>query len=240
MPTDYRTKAMRKRLYQQAGGGLRPRSDWTFLVGGDYPTSPLPATESAALGWPPFGRGVALLANATAGTEWYAAKWDGDLGIYQRAKDQPVVVADPDPMVTPWNYRWAAAEDGILYGNHFAFLGYGDDPSDPWPRFLVPVPADQVWLLCDPETGAYWLTIGGKTYPPSDLLHVNFGSRSGEPFGRGALRQYCEWMGGALAAELHAGSYFAGGAMPPAVLQSPQVLTQDQADDLKDELAQGG
>ena len=230
---DYRTKAMRRRIYNQ-GAGLRNPSDWTFLMGGDYPQATLPATESTAMGLPAFGRGVALLANAVASTDWYAATWDADLGIYQRKADQPVVVTDPDPTVTPWHYRWSATEDGILYGNHFAFLGYGDDPSDPWPRFIVPIPADQVWLLIDPETGAYWLTVAGVAYPPTDLLHVNFGNRSGEPLGRGMLSQYGAWLGGAIAAELHAGSYFAGGALPPAVLQSPTQLTQTQADDLKD------
>jgi HK97 family phage portal protein len=185
------------------------------------------------MGLPAFGRGVALLANAVAATDWHAAVWDPAVGVYQRSANQPNVVTDPDPTTTPWHYRWAAAEDGILYGNHFAFLGYGDNPADPWPRFVVPIPADQVWILTDPETGAFWFTIAGQTYSPSDLLHVSYGSRSGEPLGRGVLAQYCEWLGGAVAAEQHAGSYFAGGAMPPAILQSPQVLTQDQADDLK-------
>lgn len=238
MPSNARqqqTKALRRQRStgRLAGANLRPRSDWTFLMGGDYPPSPLPATESTAMGMPPFGRGVSLLANAVADTSWYAARWDPDTGVYQRISQQPAVVAEPDPMTTDWNYRYSATEDGVLYGNHFAFLGYGDDPSNPWPQFVVPVPADSVWLLIDPETGEYWLTIAGKTYPPSDLLHVNYGSRSGEPMGRGILAQYCEWLGGAVAAEMHAGSYFAGGAMPPAILQSPNVLTQTQADDLK-------
>ena len=223
---------MRRRIYSQ-GAGLRSRTDWTFLLGGDYPATPVPATESAAMGLPPFGRGVALLANAVAGTDWHAAVWDPQVGVYQRSASQPAVVTDPDPTTTAWNYRWAATEDAILYGNHFAFLGYGDNPADPWPRFVVPIPADQVWILTDPETGLFWFTIAGQTYAPADLLHVNYGSRSGEPLGRGVLAQYCEWLGGAIAAELHAGSYFAGGAMPPAILQSPQVLTQDQADELK-------
>jgi HK97 family phage portal protein len=47
------------------------------------------------------------------------------------------------------------------------------------------------------------------------------------------LAQYGTWLGGVTAAEEHAGAYFAGGALPPAVLQSPTVLTQEQADDLK-------
>jgi len=166
-----------------------------------------------------------------AGTEWFAARWDSDQGIYQRLANQPSVVASPDPDVTPWLYRWAAAEDGILYGNHFALLG--DPDSTGYPSRIMPVAADDVWIMSDPATGDYWLTVNGEMYGPSDLLHVNYGNRSGEALGRGILAQYCDWLGGAIAAEYHAGSYFAGGALPPAVLQSPQVLTQTQADELK-------
>ena len=229
-------KALRRRSsarFSMGPGGLTPRSDWTFLLGGPPPDAPVPATETEAMGLPPFGRGVALLANAVADTDWFAQRWDSERGVFQRIPDQPAVVLEPDPTTTVWNYRYAAASDGILYGNHFAFLGYGDDASNPWPMFVVPVPADEVWLLIDPDNGSYWFTINGQTYPPSDLLHVSFGQRSGWPLGQGLLAQYATWLGGAAAAEYHAGSYFAGGALPPAVLQSPQVLTQDQGDELK-------
>jgi len=212
------------------GYGLSSPRDWAWLMGGDY-SDPVPATERSAMGLPPFGRGVALLANAVAGTEWFAARWDSDQGIYQRLANQPSVVASPDPDVTPWLYRWAAAEDGILYGNHFALLG--DPDSTGYPSRIMPVAADDVWIMSDPATGDYWLSVNGELYGPSDLLHVNYGNRSGEALGRGILAQYCDWLGGAIAAEYHAGSYFAGGALPPAVLQSPQVLTQTQADELK-------
>src|SRR5262245_11829905 len=119
MPTD-RWPAEARRLRRQrgqlragwAGGGLRPRSEWTWLMGGEFPGGVVPATEREAMGLPPFGRGVALLANAVAGTDWFAARWDPAQGIYQRLATQPAVVTDPDPTVTPWNYRWAAAEDG--------------------------------------------------------------------------------------------------------------------------------
>jgi len=66
------------------------------------------------------------------------------------------------------------------------------------------------------------------------VFHVSAGNRSGELLGRGVLRQYGEWLGGAIAAEAHTGAYFAGGALPPAVLQSPTLLTQTQADELKE------
>jgi HK97 family phage portal protein len=65
------------------------------------------------------------------------------------------------------------------------------------------------------------------------MLHIPFGNRSGYILGRGVLEQYSDWLGGALAAEDYAGTYFAGGTLPPAVLQSPNVLTPEQAADLK-------
>lgn len=208
--------------------------DWAWLYGYDFPEGPRWAGERDAMGLPPFGRGVALLANAVAGTDWHAARFDPALGVSVRIEDQPLVVRDPDPLTTPWNYRWAATEDLILYGNHFALWGDMDHRTlrAGW---LVPLPADDVWIVTDPaRPGWYRWMIGGAELDPADLLHVSAGNRSGEVLGRGVLSQYGEWLGGAIAAEEHAGAYFAGGALPPAVLQSPTVLTQEQATDLKD------
>lgn len=210
-----------------------PPSEWSFVTGAPYPDGPAPAGERAALGIPPFGRGVALLANAVAGTDWRAMRWDAEAGVALRVADQPAVLVDPDPTSTPWHYRWAAVEDLILYGNHFALYGDPDYRTTQRPGALAPIAADNVWLLVDPD-GYVWLTVNGDAYRPGlDILHVSAGARSGEVFGRGVLSQYGEWLGGALAAETHAGNYFAGAALPPAVLQSPTVLSQAQASELK-------
>lgn len=212
---------------------LSTRDQWAFLTGGDMPAEVWPATESEAMGLPPFGRGVALLANAIAGTDWHAARWDPTVGVSVRLPDQPTVVTDPDPENTPWNYRWAAVEDLVIYGNHFGL--YGDlDFRTTRPGWLVPIPADSVWIMQDPTDPSWWRwVIGGVDLAPSDLFHVSAGNRSGEILGRGVLSQYGQWLGGAIAAERHSGDYFAGGALPPAVLQSPTILTQTQAEDLK-------
>jgi phage portal protein BeeE len=237
---------MRTRAAGRAGQ-MDPRT-LTWFSGTD-PLPPYPASESEAMALPPFGRGVALLANAVADTDWYAARWDPTQGVFQRLAAQPSVVADPNPDVPTWNYRWAACQDGILFGNHFAYCGDTDSATN-YPRELFPIPADMVWVMADPETGDFWWTINGEMVEPINLnspmvdangrpsqfgriFHVPFGNRSGEVLGLGILKQYCDWLGGAVAAETHAASYFAGGALPPAVLQSPQVLTQTQADELK-------
>src|SRR4051812_7336515 len=115
-----RSPMTRRKLAGYASGRARlsGRNEWAFLTGDAYPDGPYPATEAEAMGLPPFGRGVALLANAVAGTEWHAARWDPVTGVSVRLPDQPTVVTDPDPENTPWNYRWAAVEDLILFGNH--------------------------------------------------------------------------------------------------------------------------
>jgi HK97 family phage portal protein len=185
------------------------------------------------MGLPPFGRAVAILAQAIAGTPWFAERWDAELGVSIRLPDQPLIVRDPDPEGTPWSYRWGATEDGILYGNHFALTSPDRDARTGRPAFLVPVPADDVWILEDPQSRQWWWTIGGQTFTQDEIFHVPYGNRSGEILGRGVLAQFGEYLGGAVAAERHSAGYFAGGALPPAVLTSPVPITQPQADELK-------
>lgn len=234
--TDVTRRARYDRLARIAGGGatLGPPHPWAWLTGdmADMPT-PTPATEVTAMGYPPFGRGVALLASAIATTRWVAERWDPALGVHVPLSDQPAVLTDPYPDVTPWAYRWAVVEDGILYGNHFAL--YGDmDWRTQRPGWVFPLAADSVWILADPENGNWSWVVGGEEVARGDMLHIPFGNRSGEVLGRGVLWQYADWLGNVLAAEDYSGMYFAGGTLPPAVLQSPELLGEDQAKELKD------
>lgn len=183
------------------------------------------------MGLPAFGRSVAIVCSAIASTPLRAERWDADLGVAVRLPDQPTFLTDPDPTSTPWNWRYATAQDLVLYGNSVGIPGDLDYRTGR-PGWVVPIPADEVWLLVDPD-GIWWFVIGGETYAPHDLWHVSAGSRSGEPLGLGVLAEYAETLGGPVAAERHAGAYFAGGALPPAVLQSPHVVTDAQADGLK-------
>jgi len=199
----------------------------------DAPTIPTvpPATESDALAYPPFGRAVALLANAGASTNWYARRFDSALGISIPIADQPAFVGDPDPLSTLWNYRWAACEDGILYGNHVALKGDIDWRTGR-PGWVLPLPVDEVWLMVEPDGSYHWV-IGGITLTADEVFHVSFGARSGQLLGRGVLKQYADSLGGSLAAESYSRDTFAAGALPPAVIAAGGVVDQKQADDLK-------
>lgn len=227
-----RLRAANRRWRAMTGQGLSPPNPYAWLTGDIATTDVPPATEYTAMGYPPFGRGVELLASAVATTRWIAERWDPSVGVEIPLADQPAVLTDPFPDGTPWGYKWACVEDGILYGNHFAL--YGDiDYRTRRPGWLLPLRADDVWVLEDPENLNWNWVVGGEEIARDEMFHIPFGNRSGFILGRGVLEQYGEWLGGALAAEDYAGIYFAGGTLPPAVLQSPNLLTPEQAADLK-------
>lgn len=192
-----------------------------------------PATESQALNLPAFGRGVELLASSVAGTEWFAAKWQPDNGIWQRLADQPLVVVDPSPGASSgrWQYLYETVRDLVLYGNHFA--EYLDtDARTSRPAALVPLHPSRVGVVLHPEVGWYWV-VDGIPRLPGDLFHITAGAESDSIIGRGIIAQYKTALGGVVAAEDHAGGYFTGGGLPPAVISPTQKLSDTQTTNVK-------
>lgn len=216
------------------GGGRRRDELLALILGDELPVRrPGPAGEDEAMGLPPFGRAVALIANAIASTDWYARRRTDEPGVWERLVEQPSILTDPYPLSTCWHWKWGVAEDAILYGNTFGLWGDLD-----WRTgragWVVPLPADQVWIMTDStRPGWYEWVIGGQTFDPSEIFHVPFGNRSGELLGRGVIQQYGWWLGGADATEQYSRDVFGAGGLPPAILSSTSVATQTQADELK-------
>lgn len=193
----------------------------------------VPATEAQALAVPPFGRGVELLAAGVAGTGWFAAKWQPVNGVWQRTADQPLVVADPSPGASSgrWQYVYETVRDLVLYGNHFA--EYLDtDARTSRPAALVPLHPSRVGIVLNPDVGWFWV-VDGLPRMPGDLFHVTAGAESDSIIGRGIIAQYRTSLGGIVAAEDHAGGYFTGGGLPPAVISPTQKLSETQAKSAK-------
>lgn len=220
---------------RSARGGLTDRGyqvlnpTWTPPVTG----GPAPATESEALGLPPFGRGVELLGAAVAGTAWFAAKWQSAAGVFQRLADQPLVVQDPYPAASSgrWQYVYETVRDLVLYGNHFA--EYLDlDARTMRPAALVPIHPTRCGYATNPDVGWYWV-VDGKPRWVGDLFHISAGAESDSIVGRGAIAQYKHSLGGVSATENNAGGYFSGGGLPPAVISPTQKLNSTQTVDLK-------
>ncbi len=196
------------------------------------PATPV-VTEDSAMGNAFFGRAVELICNAAASTEWFARRFSAAEGLKLPLADQPSIVTEPSPLQTLWQYRWATTEDGILYGNHFALLGDIDWRTNR-PGWLVPLPADQVWIMTDPASpGWYQWVIGGETFDIDEIFHVAYGQRSGEILGRGKLAQYHDSLSGVLAADEYSRDTFSLGALPPAVITVNGPPTQTVLDDLK-------
>lgn len=193
----------------------------------DWPTRP---TEWEALGLPPFGRGIDLIASTIAGVEINAYRHDRQDQIDLKMDPQPELLRDPDPVTTPWGWKYAMVNDLILYGNHFAFLG--DPNPDGWPRWLEPLDVTSVDVAIN-QSGVWW-RVNGEIVPYGDLFHISAGNRSGYLLGRGALAQYGGALGGALDVDRHAGRYFRRGGLPTAVLKvNDPDFQQDKATELK-------
>lgn len=206
---------------------------WQWLVDGSAAAPVItPATPAVAEGIPAFGRGVELLASSVANTDWYAARFNVDAGIWQRLDDQPDVITDPDPSADEWQYRYAVVTDLVEYGNHVALYGGDVDWRTGRPGWLLPVPVDMVSLVEDPG-GGWWWSIAGAMFDPSDVLHISAGNRSGEVLGRGKVRQYADALGSVAAAERYSGKWFAGGGLPPAIMSVTPQPNQTQLDDFK-------
>jgi HK97 family phage portal protein len=171
---------------------------------------------------------VELLASSVANTDWYAARFDTDAGVWQRTADQPNIVTDPDPSTDVWQFRYAVAVDLIEYGNHVSLLGDVDGATGR-PGWLLPVPADLVGIVHDPG-GGWWWTVAGRMFDPSEVLHISAGNESGERLGRGTVRQYADALGQVSAAERYSGKWFAGGGLPPAIMS---VTPQPSASELE-------
>lgn len=184
----------------------------------------LPASPAEAESLPVFGRGVELLASAVAGTSWYSYRWDVDNGVFVRLPDQPNIVTDPDPETNAWQWKYAATVDLVEYGNHISLYGQPDSDNSYYPGWLTPVPIDLVGIVTDPGSPGWWRwSVGGQLFDPSEVLHISAGNRSGEILGRGAVRQYADMLGQVYAAEQYSGKWFAGGGLPPGIIQmSPQ------------------
>ena len=202
-----------------------------WLGYGALPTAAPPVTEASVLGVPAFGRGVELIAAALAGVELRAYRFDTEQQINVRMEPAPEILREPDPLSTPWHWKYAMVNDLILYGNHFAALG--EPNSAGWPRWLQPIDATRVALGRSDEGKLVW-KVGDQYLPWGSLFHVSAGNRSGKILGRGVVAQYFDALGGLLATDQHARRYFQAGGTPTGILQSTDPdLTQAQADRIK-------
>lgn len=214
--------------YGNLGGD--PRAGY-WLADGPWDRGKPIVTEGSAMGLPAYGRGVELIASTIAGVELRAYRWNAALSIDERIEPAPEVLRDPDPIATPWAWKFGVAEDLVNYGN--SFHAYGEPNAEGWPRWLVPIDAEKVELGVDKETGILFWRVGGprgRVYPYGGLLHISAGNRSGKILGRSKLLQYADALGGVQSTDAHARRYFQAGGQPTGILKvNDPDLTPEQA-----------
>ena len=135
-------------------------------------------------------------------------------------------------MTDAWQWRYAAVRDLQEHGNHIALLGDMD-----WrtmrPGWLVPLPAEDVGVIVDPQQGTHWYTYGTLRLEPEDVLHISRGHRSGTILGAGLLDTFGRSLRTAVTAEEWSARYLDGGGLPPAIIKPATAPVQDAAEKFK-------
>lgn len=143
----------------------------------------------------------------------------------------PPVLDNPSPggNRTFGDFVQEYVKDMLLHGNYVAVLGAPGRLG--WPDVIYPVPWGQ-WSVITTPYIAY--EIGGIRYSADDVFHCRRNSATGSIMGRGLMEMYPRLLANAVAAEVYAGRYFEGGAVPPAQITHPDPdLTQENAESLK-------
>jgi HK97 family phage portal protein len=215
--------------------GTLSHSPTPFMAGPEQTFAPPsnvlpPPSETQALSWPAFLRGLAYV-TGTVGMLPVAAYRDTEV-----LDPQPAVIRQPDPNQTPMAFWAALAESLVLYGNAICIITSTDRYG--WPLTLKPIHPTLAAVRFTgnpmaPTVDAWYLA--GQLWDPADVWHVKSHlGRAGWPLGRGLLDLNGDAIAMGLALQSYAASYFVSGGVPAAVLKihRPEI-TQAQADTAK-------
>jgi HK97 family phage portal protein len=189
-----------------------------------------PPSETQALSWPAFLRGLAYVCS-TVGMLPLAAYRDTEV-----LDPQPAIIRQPDPTQTPMAFWSGVAESLVLYGNSINIITSTDRYG--WPLTLKPIHPTLVAVRfvgnpMSPTIQSFYAA--GQMYDASEVWHIKSHlGRAGWPLGRGILDLNGDAIAIGLALQAYSASYFNSGAVPTGVLKihRPEI-TQAQADTAK-------
>ena len=213
----------------------QPNTPTPFMAGPEQSFTPPshvlpPPSETMALSWPAFLRGLAYVTQ-TVGMLPVAAYRDTEV-----LDPQPAILRQPDPNQTPMAFWAGVTESLVLYGNSICLITSTDRYG--WPLTLKPVHPTLVAVRFEgnpmaPQISAFYAA--GQLYDPSEIWHVKSHlGRTGWPLGRGLIDLNGDAIAIGLALQSYAASYFNSGGMPSGIVKihRPEI-TQAQADTAK-------
>lgn len=215
-------------IQQPQAISLRDADQWHTVMGGtSETTSGVKVNHKSTIGYPPFWRGVNLLANGVAGLP---------IDVFRREDDDRVVATShpaqklikrlASPILRARKFRKTLQGHALLFGNGFAWIERDE-------RFR-PV---ALWIL-DPQRmivryvdGELWYatTIDGqqRKFPGRDVFHITGLTHDGI-CGYSAIDIMAEALGVGMAAQRFGSRFFGSGANMSGLLMVPGHFPEDK------------
>ena len=193
---------------------------------GNTAASGIRVDHKSTIGYPPFWRGVNLIANAVSGLPCDVFRRDGD--------DREIATAHPaqklikrlaSPIMRANDFRKTMTSHALLFGNGFAWIERQNSrPTALWvldpQRMMIRYMDGELW---------YMTTIEGeqKRFPGRDVLHVKGLSHNGIT-GYSIIDIMKEHLGVGLAAARFGARFFGDGSNMSGILMVPGHFSEEK------------
>lgn len=142
------------------------------------------------------------------------------------------IIASPSAIVSPITWRDMLFTSLLLRGNAYGLITEVDRAG--YPLGLELIHPDRVsGRVENGRKVISWDGVDHDLWPLGDGWHVPAFTVPGNPFGLSVIEYARTTIAGGLAAEAFGTQFFTEGATPSAVLTSDQVVTKEQAQELK-------
>lgn len=207
---------------------LRDHDRWFELFGNSrQASSGVKITHRSVIGYPPFWRGVNLLANGVAGLPLDVFRRDGEDRVV--AGDHPaqkLIKRKASPILRSRKMIKTLMSHAILFGNGFAWVERDArlKPIGLWPldpqNIIVRYMDDELW---------YSTRINGENvkFAGRNVLHITGLSHDGV-CGYSALDIFADALGVGMAAQQFGGRFFSQGANMSGILMVPGSFTEEK------------
>jgi len=208
---------------------LRDADNWTAVMGGGRKSaSGVKINTRSVMGYPPFWRGVNLLANGVSGLP---------LEVYQRsgtsrspAEKHParkILRKRASPVMLSRKWVQTSVGQALVYGNSFSWIER--DPRRMQPTALWVLDPDKVVIrFVDNELWyCTWIDNEPRKFPGRDIFHICGLSPNGVG-GYSALDLFHDALGVGMAAQKFGGRFFGEGSNASGILMIPGRMDEER------------
>ena len=206
---------------------LRDGETWRNIFGGGKTSSGVNVDHKTTIGYPPFWRGVNLLANGVSGLPVNVYRRTGD--DREVAKTHPahrMVKYRASSIMRASKFRKTMQGHALLFGNGFAYIERDERerPKNLW----ILNPQAMIVRYMDGELW-YATTINGepRKFPGRNILHITGLSHDGV-VGYSAVDLMAEALGVGMAAQRFGGKFFGQGANMSGLLMVPGHFNEEK------------